>query len=180
MLCSHSLLYFHKIISPINASRARGNIHSHFTRVRSRRCCHSNLFPLFPFKKNLSFGDNDGSDEARSAAGAGVVAAGRGGEGRGMHLHDERLVLLLSLAGVLVVLQQRQSGKVTSIQLLRVFLRTILLKHRNQIQVGRGRHSASNQGEIVSLPCGGHTVHYKPDITLHVVQAESDFICELT
>ena len=70
--------------------------------------------------KNLSFGDNDGSDEARSAAGAGVVAAGRGGEGRGVHLHDERLVLLLSLAGVLVVLEQRQSGKLTSIQLLRV------------------------------------------------------------
>ena len=82
--------------------------------MTSRRCCHSNPFPLFPF------GDNDGSDESRSAAGAGVVAAGRGGEGRGMHLHDKGLVLLLSLAGVLVVLQRRQSGKLTSIQLLRV------------------------------------------------------------
>ena len=61
------------------------------------------------FESDLySFGDGDGSDESRPAAGAGVVAAGRRGEGRGVHLHDESLVLLLPLAGVLVVLEERE------------------------------------------------------------------------
>ena len=95
---------------------ARGARRHSPTLVRSRQFSHSNrIRPDF-----YSFCESDDSDESRSAAGAGVVAAGRGGESRGMHLHDERLVLLLSLAGVLVVLEQRQSGKLTSIQLLRV------------------------------------------------------------
>ena len=62
--------------------------------------------PTFCRRENWSFGDNDGSDEPRSATGARVVAAGRGGKGRGVHLHDERLVLLLALAGVFVVLER--------------------------------------------------------------------------
>ena len=68
-----------------------------------------------------------GSDESRPAAGAGVVAAGRGGEGRGVHLHDERLVLLLPLAGVLVVLKQRQAN------LFQFHLRAFLLRKNSEI-----------------------------------------------
>lgn len=48
------------------------------------------------------------SDEARAAAGARVVAAVTAAadrEGGGVHLHDERLVPLLPLAGVFVVLE---------------------------------------------------------------------------
>ena len=57
-------------------------------------------------KLNFGLTDIPESDEARAAAGARVVAAAAAdGEGGGVHLHDERLVPLLPLAGVFVVLE---------------------------------------------------------------------------
>ena len=85
--------------------------------MRSRQLSHSNL--ILP--DLYSFGESDGSDESRPAAGAGVVAAGRRGEGRGVHLHDERFVLLLPLAGVLVVLEREQRNQLHCFSVEHIF-----------------------------------------------------------
>ena len=88
---------------------------------------------------------NCGSDESRSATGAGVVAAGRRGEGRGVHLHDERLVLLLPLAGVLVVLERGQRIQLQCFYMrtwysrrieLRILMRTHFLTTPNFVPLG--------------------------------------------
>ena len=82
-----------------------------------------------------------------------------------MHLHDERLVLLLPLAGVLVVLEREQGIQLKCFYMRtwysrRIELRILMRTHFLTILAGRGQRRVINGVESGSVESGGQWPRY--------------------